>query len=159
MFIKAECLLRLERNEDEAATLITTVRARAFDDASQATRTAADLKGKSVYDYGHREWKSQGAKNFDPTMFEATYEGGEDIDLGGLLDDLAWEFVGEHHRRQDLIRFRLKSGAANVYRGKSWFCKDAETDLSDTRTDIFPIFRDFINANPKLKQNVQPTRP
>ena len=54
-----------------------------------------------------------------------THEGGDDIELGGLLDDLAWEFVGEHHRRQDLIRFRLKDGSRNIFNGKSRFCYDA----------------------------------
>ena len=100
MFIKAECLLRLGQDADVAASLITQVRQRAFDDFADAKRTAADLTGGSIYDYGHREWTSEGAKNFDPTSFVATYEGGDDIELGGLLDDLAWEFVGEHHRRQ-----------------------------------------------------------
>ncbi len=152
MFIKAECLLRLGQNEAMAADLITQVRQRAFVDFADAKRTAADLKGASVYDYGHREWTSEGAKNFDPSSFVATYEGGGDIEFGGLLDDLAWEFVGEHHRRQDLIRFRVSNGM-NVYRGKSWFCKDAENDPADTHTDVFPIHQSFVDANPKLKQN------
>ena len=156
MFIKAECLLRLGRDQAVAASLITDVRRRAFDNASEATRTVDDLTGGSVYDYGHREWTSEGAKNFTPESFKATYEGGDDIEFGGLLDDLAWEFVGEHHRRQDLIRFRVIDGPSegmNVYRGKSWFCKDAETNPNDIHTDIFPIFKQFIDANPKMKQN------
>ena len=153
MFIKAECLLRLGRNEDEAASLVSQVRQRAFDDSSDATRTASDLKGASVYDYGHREWISEGATNYDPSMLVATYEGGDDIELGGLLDDLAWEFVGEHHRRQDLIRFRVPGKNMNVYNGKSWFCKDAETDASDIHKNIFPIHQDFIDSNVKMEQN------
>ena len=43
-----------------------------------------------------------------------TEEGGDDIELGGLLDELAWEFVAEHHRRQDLIRFRI-NGTNRMY--------------------------------------------
>jgi starch-binding outer membrane protein, SusD/RagB family len=153
MFIKAECLLRLGRDQAVAADLITTVRQRNFDDFADAKRTADDLTGPSVYDYGHREWTSQGPKNYDPSSFVATYEGGEDIEFGGLLDDLAWEFVGEHHRRQDLIRFRVPSKSMNVYRGKSWFCKDAETSPEDVHTDIFPIHQSFVDSNPNMKQN------
>jgi len=153
MFIKAECLLRLGRDQQVAADLISEVRSRAFDDAANATRTVAALTGASVYDYGHREYTSAGATNYDPASLVATYEGGADIEFGGLLDDLAWEFVGEHHRRQDLIRFRIPSKNMNVYRGKSWFCKDAQTDANDTHLDIFPIHQSFIDSNPNLDQN------
>ena len=45
MFIKAECLLRLGRDEDVAAQLITNVRKRSFATEAEATRTAAQLKG------------------------------------------------------------------------------------------------------------------
>jgi len=155
MFIKAECLLRLGRNQQEAADLITEVRKRSFSDISKATRTVADLTGASVYNYGHREWTSVGATNYDPAKLVTTLEGGADIELGGLLDDLAWEFVGEHHRRQDLIRFRVTSKGMNVYNGKSWFCKDAETNASDIHKNIFPIFQTFIDSNPKMVQNPQ----
>jgi hypothetical protein len=153
MFIKAECLLRLGRDQEVAAGLITEIRRRAFDDDTDAVRTAADLTGGSIYDYGHREWTSEGAKNFDPSGFVSTQQGGDDIELGGLLDDLAWEFVGEHHRRQDLIRFRLTSGNTNVYRAKSWFCKDPHADLSDPKKDVYPIHQSFIDSNPNMKQN------
>lgn len=153
MFIKAECLLRLGRDQEVAAGLITDVRRRAFDDDVDAVRTVAQLSGGSVYDYGHREWTSEGAKNFDPASFISTEQGGDDIEFGGLLDDLAWEFVGEHHRRQDLIRFRLTSGNTNVFRAKSWFCKDPHADLSDAKKDTYPIHQSFIDSNPNMKQN------
>ncbi len=153
MFIKAECLLRLGKDEDVAASLITQVRQRSFDNSTDAQRTAGDLKGGSVYDYGHREWTSKGATVYNSDSYIATFEGGNDIEFGGLLDDLAWEFVGEHHRRQDLIRFRVTSKNMNVYNGKSWFCKDAETDASDIHNNIFPIHQDFLDANLKFKQN------
>jgi hypothetical protein len=154
MFIKAECLLRLGRDKATAAQLITDVRKRSFKKSpAKATRTAADLEGASVYDYGHREWTSVGAKNFDPASYIATYEGGADIELGGLLDDLAWEFVGEHHRRQDLIRFRIPAKNMNVFNGKSWFCKNAETDPTDIHKDIYPIWQTFVESNIKIKQN------
>ena len=149
MFIKAECLLRLNRDQAEAARLVSEVRARAFEDGTEAVRSVQDLTSGSIYDYGHREYTSEGATNYSNLV--ATYEGGDDIELGGLLDDLAWEFVGEHHRRQDLIRFRLSGSNTNVYNGKSWFCKDAEPEA--TYKNVFPIFQTFLDANPKLQQN------
>lgn len=153
MFIKAECLLRLGgyngETEQDAANLITQVRRRSFDSEADATRTVAQLKGGSVYDYGHREYTCEGFANWDAGSFVATYEGGSDIILGGLLDDLAWEFVGEHHRRQDLIRFKMTDGR-NVFNGKSWFCKDATTE---THWDYFPIPYSAMKANISFKQN------
>jgi hypothetical protein len=150
LFIKAECLLRLGQNEDEAASLVSQVRARAFaSNAVKAQRTAAQLKGGSVYNYGHREYTCAGYANWDNSSYVRTNEGGADIELGGLLDDLAWEFVGEHHRRQDLIRFKMADGR-NVFNGKSWFCKDATTE---TFWNVFPIPKDAMNANLTLKQN------
>lgn len=146
LMIKAECLLRLGQNEQEAADLVTAVRARNFSNPADAVRTVAQLKGGSCYNYGYQET--------DPNTGESisTTEGGADIQLGGLLDELAWEFVGEHHRRQDLIRFTMTNGM-NVYNGKSWFCKSALTDPNDHHLDIFPIGIDFLDGNPNLKQN------
>ncbi len=149
MFIKAECMLRLGRDEQTAADLITQVRARSFDSAAKAVRTVAQLKGGSRYDYGHREYTSEGYANWDPASYIATNEGGADIVLGGLLDDLAWEFAGEHHRRQDLIRFKMTDGR-NVFNGKSWFCKNATTE---THWDYFPIPKSAMDANISLRQN------
>ncbi len=155
LMIKAECLLRLGgyngETEQDAANIVTSIRARAFTtNPAKATRTVAQLKGTSVYAYGHRENQGELGKT---DVWVKTSEGGADIELGGFLDDLAWEFVGEHHRRQDLIRFRVTSNGMNVYNGKSWFCKDAETNASDTHKNIFPIYQDFIDANKNMKQN------
>jgi starch-binding outer membrane protein, SusD/RagB family len=147
MFIKAECLLRLGQDEQTAANLITEVRGRSFNNPADAVRTIADLKGGSVYPYGHQEYTSVGYNNWS-TLVE-THEGGDDIILGGLLDDLAWEFVGEHHRRQDLIRFKMTDGR-NVFNGKSWFCKDATTE---TKYNYFPIPKMALDANLNLKQH------
>jgi hypothetical protein len=153
--IKAECLLRLGgykgETEQTAADLVTAVRQRAFkDNPAKAVRTVAQLKGGSVYAYGYRE--NQG-KMGEEDIWVTTHEGGDDIELGGLLDDLAWEFVAEHHRRQDLIRFRIRGSNQNVYNGKSWFCKRAKTDPSDNHADIFPLPKAFMDGNPKLVQN------
>ena len=149
MFIKAECLLRLGRDEQVAADLVTEVRKRSFSSAAKAIRTVAQLKGGSRYDYGHREYTSEGFANWDPASYITTTEGGADIQFGGLLDDLGWEFVGEHHRRQDLIRFKMSDGR-NVFNGKSWFCKDATTE---THWNYFPIPKSALDANISLKQN------
>jgi starch-binding outer membrane protein, SusD/RagB family len=149
MFIKAECLLRIGRDEQTAADLITEVRKRSFSSAAKAIRTVAELKGGSHYDYGHREYTSEGYANWDPASYVTTNEGGADIQLGGLLDDLAWEFAGEHHRRQDLVRFKMTDGR-NVFNGKSWFCKDETTEA---HWSYFPIPKSALDANISLKQN------
>ena len=175
MFIKAECLLRMGKNEQEAADLITAVRQRAFatTDPSKAVRTVADLKGDSVYDYGVRENTKSGKNPYedfkyaDPSDMRSvaaeksnftdfSRDDATTVELGGLLDDLAWEFVGEHHRRQDLIRFTLDNGV-NVYNGKTWFCRknklDSQTKPTDYKNNVFPIYSEFIKANLNLKQN------
>lgn len=155
LMMKAECLLRLGgyngETEQDAADLVTQVRQRNFNstDPSKAVRTVAELKGPSVYAYGHSE---NTAQQDQPDNWVTTTEGGNDIELGGLLDDLAWEFVAEHHRRQDLIRFRMTNGQ-NVYNGKSWFCKDAVADPTDKHNDIFPIPQSALDGNIKLVQN------
>ena len=153
MFIKAECLLRLNQDKQTAAQLVSEVRARSFPgNPGKAVRTVADLEGGSVYDYGYRETQLDGSGG-DVQVF--THEGGDDIELGGLLDDLAWEFVGEHHRRQDLIRFRLKDGSRNIFNGKSRFCYDATANpaADDFKKNLYPIHQDFLDANMKLVQN------
>ena len=147
MFIKAECLLRLGRDEQTAADLITEVRMRSFDDPEKAKRTVADLKSGSIYKYGVRECISTGYNVWDNWI--EIPEGGADIELGGLLDDLAWEFIGEHHRRQDLIRFKMGDGR-NVFNGKSWFSKRA---TNETHWNIYPIPRNAMNSNISLVQN------
>ena len=68
-----------------------------------------------------------------------TNEGGQDIELGGMLDELAWEFVAEHHRRQDLIRFGKFNNA--------WWEKSA----SDITRRTFPIPQWVIDSNPNLE--------
>ena len=172
MFIKAECLLRMGKDEQIAADLISQVRARAFrNNPSKATRTVAQLKGDSVYDYGVRENVNAGAnpyKDFtyadendlmsatDDSYTDFTRDNATKIELGGLLDDLAWEFVGEHHRRQDLIRFTLDNGV-NVYNGKTWFCRktklSSQTKPTDYKNNVFPIYSNFIKSNLNLRQN------
>lgn len=152
LLMKAECLLRLGRDEGTAADLVTQVRKRNFSDPSKAARTAAQLKGGSVYNYGHDEYTTTASTNdaacVDWSTHIVTTEGGADIELGGLFDELGWEFACEMHRRQDMRRFRTAD--SNVWNGKSYFCKDA-TD--DSFRDFFPIPEDAMKSNIKLKQN------
>lgn len=160
MMIKAECLLRLGgykgETEQVAADLVSQVRQRAFaSNPAKAVRTVEQLKGGSVYDYGRRSTHGEidnATGELNVTEVFETHEGGDDIILGGLLDELAWEFPYEHHRRQDLIRFKLTNGC-NVFNGKSWFDKLPNTNPTDHHLDIFPILRDNLQGNPNLKQN------
>lgn len=132
LMIKAECLLRTG-DPDGAATIVSQVRERAFKntDASKAIVTGDKLMGGSVYQYGIQE---------DGVI--ANLEGGDDIQYGGFLDELAWEFVGEHHRKQDLIRF-------GVYTTKSWFSHVPNGDFRS----VFPIPTSQLESNPNLGQN------
>lgn len=145
--MKAECLLRLGQDESEAAELVSKVRARCFDDPDKATVSVATLKGGSKYNYGHRE--NQG-KMDEADNWIITEEGGDDIEFGGLLDELAREFVCEAHRRDDLIRFNIVGSDLNVWCGKSWFCKDKEENRN---SDLFPIPKSAMDGNIKLVQN------
>jgi hypothetical protein len=131
LMIKAECLLRQGKNDD-AAAIVTQIRQRDFrGNPAKATVTGAKLAGGSSYKYGAY---SSGVIT--------SFEGGADIKYGGFLDELGWEFIGEHHRKQDLIRF-------DVYTKKSWFCKT----VKDDNKKIFPIPEYVMNANSKLVQN------
>jgi hypothetical protein len=60
-----------------------------------------------------------------------------------MLDEWGREFLGENRRRTDLIRW----GQFNT--GTWW---DKKPD-ADNHTEIFPIGRDIMGANPQLKQN------
>ncbi|MDI9877611.1 RagB/SusD family nutrient uptake outer membrane protein [Flectobacillus rivi] len=131
LMIKAECLLRTGK-ADEAAALVSQVRARAFKtNPTKATVTGAKLAGGSAYKYGEYSYGKI-----------TKLEGGADIKYGGMLDELAWEFVGEHHRKQDLIRF-------GVYTTKSWFSHKPNGAFRA----LFPIPQSQMNANKNLKQN------
>jgi hypothetical protein len=169
-FIMAETVLRAGgidgKTDADAAAWVTMVRQRAFkNNPAKAVRTAAQLKGDSVYDYGVRECSTANSANpyadfqFDaagnplPSSFtDYTKDNSAAIEFGGLLDDLAWEFVGEHHRRQDLIRFMLSDGR-NVYNGKTWFCRKNKMAVGDWHNNVFPIYYEFVQSNVNIKQN------
>lgn len=130
LMIKAESLLRTG-SAAAAAAIVTEVRSRSFSDPVKATVTGTDLMQGSSYNYGVYQ---SGAM--------VTTEGGDDITYGRFLDELGWEFVGEFHRRQDLIRF-------GVYTSKSWF---SHIPNGDYRM-LFPIPDTAIDTNPNLTQN------
>lgn len=147
LFIKAECLLRLGRDKETAAELISQVRERSFPTSSKAKRTVAQLEAGSVYEYGIEECTSEAPNDWG--NWNKKYEGGDDIILGGLLDDLGWEFCCELHRRQDLRRFQMTDGRS-VWNGKSWFCKEATTS---TTYDWYCIPASAMQTNSELVQN------
>ncbi|KQR72732.1 RagB/SusD family nutrient uptake outer membrane protein [Pedobacter sp. Leaf176] len=60
-----------------------------------------------------------------------------------MLDEWGREFIGENRRRTDLIRW-------GVFNTGTWWDKKPD---ADKHTEIFPIGRDILSSNPKLKQN------
>ena len=132
LMMKAEALLRSGK-PDEAATIVTQVRQRAFKAApAKALVTGAQLLMGSSYQYGY--W------NKDGTISDL--QGGADIQYGRFLDELSWEFAAEGRRRQDLIRF-------GVFHTKTWF-NHRPSALYKT---LFPIPEAELVKNTKLKQN------
>ncbi len=70
-------------------------------------------------------------------------EGKVELTEKEMLDEWGREFFAESRRRVDLIRFgKFSSG--------TWWDK---TPDADKHTEIFPIMRPILNANPKLEQN------
>ncbi|BDD11987.1 hypothetical protein FUAX_44190 (plasmid) [Fulvitalea axinellae] len=131
MMMKAECLLR-QGKADEAATLVTQVRKRNFENESDATLTGADLNADTKYQYG-----------FYKTDYGTEIEAGDQsaVAYGGLYDELGYEFAWEAHRRRDMIRF-------GTFTTKSWLSHKPNGD----HRKVFPIPQQAINANPKLEQ-------
>ena len=132
LMMKAEALLRTGKI-NEAAALVTQVRARSFTDHPElAVVSGSDLLEGSSYDYGLR----------DEVTGEFTEEGGADIEFGRFLDELGWEFSQEGRRRQDLIRF-------GVFTEKSWLSHEPNGEYRS----LFAIPQNAINTNPNLEQN------
>jgi len=70
-------------------------------------------------------------------------EGAATLDMNEMLDEWGREFFAESRRRIDLIRFgKFSTG--------SWWDKNPDID---NHTEIFPIMRPILNANPLLVQN------
>lgn len=130
LMMKAESLLRTNK-ANEAASIVSTVRERAFDDPSKATITGGDLQENTRYNYGYVEnYEIVDPGNTDPVQY------------GRMYDELGWEFAWEHHRRRDMIRF-------GIYTKKSWLSHKPSGD----HRIIFPIPTAVVNANPNLEQN------
>jgi hypothetical protein len=79
-----------------------------------------------------------------PTGSPSLYTpGGEQLTDQEILDEWGREFIGENRRRTDLIRW-------GVFSKGTWWDKKPD---ADNHTEIFPLGRDILNANSKLKQN------
>jgi len=70
-------------------------------------------------------------------------EGSANLDMQEMLDEWGREFFAESRRRIDLIRY-------GKFSSSTWWDKTAD---ADRHTEIFPIMRPILNANPKLVQN------
>lgn len=80
-------------------------------------------------------------ENYAEVLYEP--EGKAKLDLKEMLDEWGREFFAETRRRTDLIRFgKFSTG--------TWWDK---TPDNDNHTEIFPIPRPALDANPKLVQN------
>jgi hypothetical protein len=147
LMTRAEALLRTG-DAGGAASLVTQVRQRAFADTdpSKATVFGADLMGGSSYVYG---WYDEdgviktgpGGTPVDNNTGGAY--GGADIQYGRFLDELAWEFAVEGHRRTQLIRF-------GVFTTKTWFNHEA---TNQEHLKLYPIPEQALDANQNLQQN------
>ncbi len=81
------------------------------------------------------------AENFDDVLYSP--DGKAFLDEAEMLAEWGREFFAEGRRRIDLIRFgKFSSGV--------WWDKTAD---ADSNTEIFPIMRPILNANPNLVQN------
>lgn len=130
---KAECLLRLGQNEQEAADLVSKIRVRAFPNhPEKATVTVDWLKGDTHIQYGILDEDGNIVDKGDQTP----------VQFGGLYDEWGWEFACESRRRIDMIRF-------GTFQTKSWFNHKPVGDYAI----LFPIHLDDLTTNPKLVQN------
>jgi len=81
------------------------------------------------------------AENLEDVLYSP--EGKAQLDEKEMLDEWGREFFAESRRRIDLIRFgKFSTG--------TWWDK---TPDADRHTEIFPIMRPILNANPNLVQN------
>lgn len=81
------------------------------------------------------------AENYEEVLYSP--EGKVFLDEAEMLAEWGREFFAEGRRRIDLIRFgKFSSG--------TWWDK---TPDANKNTEIFPIMRPILNANPNLKQN------
>jgi starch-binding outer membrane protein, SusD/RagB family len=136
LMMKAECLMRL--GQPGAGALVTQVRMRNFTDPAKATVTDEQLLETSSYDYGLRD--------ITHGPYRGTTHETDPILYGRFLDELAWEFCAEGHRRQDMIRF-------GIFNRKSYLSYQAHSDGSEDYRNIAPIPLFVLNSNSNIKQN------
>lgn len=146
LMMKAEAMLRTG-DAGGAAALVTQVRQRAFRDTNpaKANVTGAELMAGSSYNYGWYDRDGVVKTGRGGTPIE---NGGGDIPMGRFLDELAWEFVVEAHRRTDLIRF-------GVFTTKAWFNKQADVERVGDADHLLlmPLPQSVLDENPNLAQN------
>jgi hypothetical protein len=147
LMMQAEALLRTGQ-AGAAASLVTQVRERAFADTdpAKAVVTGAELMEGSAYLYGWYDTDGVIKTGPDGTPVTNTTGGaygGADIQYGRLLDELAWEFAVEGHRRGQLIRF-------GVFTTKSWYNHAA---TNKEHLIVYPIPQSVLDANSNLQQN------
>lgn len=130
--MKAESLLRLGRDVDTAAELVSLVRARAFkSNPDKANVTSEELLEPSSYIYGTvTDYVLSPQNELLPAK------------LGRFYDELGWEFAGELFRRRDMIRF-------GVYTKAQWLSHSTSAKFRE----VFPIPLRILDANYKLKQD------
>lgn len=127
LLIKAEALLRMGQ-ATEAATIVSQVRERAFDNPDKAKVTAVDLTKDTDYQYGY--WED----------FQIVDPGDTSpVEFGGFYDELGREFAAEMYRRRDMIRF-------GTFSTKSWL---SHRPNGSERT-TYPIPQDVVDTNPNL---------
>lgn len=133
LLMKAECLLRLGQDEQEAANLVTQIRERSFKNNPEKARvTVEELKADTKIQYGILDENGNITDPGDRTP----------VELGGLYDEWGWEFAAEARRRTDMIRF-------GTFQTKSWF----NHKPVGNHAILFPIHLDDLNTNTNLKQN------
>ena len=81
------------------------------------------------------------ADNIENVLYDP--EGKVSLDMDEMLDEWGREFFAEGRRRIDLIRH-------GVFCSGTWWDK---TPDADRHTEIFPIMRPVLDANPALNQN------
>ncbi|MDE6148235.1 MAG: RagB/SusD family nutrient uptake outer membrane protein [Bacteroidales bacterium] len=81
------------------------------------------------------------AENIENVLYEP--EGKVSLDMDEMLDEWGREFFAEGRRRIDLIRY-------GVFCSGTWWDK---TPDAGRHTEIFPIMRPVLDANPALNQN------
>ena len=125
-------------------------------DPNRMTSAYAEIRLSEVYytlaECRYRAGDKAAAANFlnqvrqrnYPTGSSSLYSpGGSQLNDQEMLDEWGREFIGENRRRTDLIRW-------GVFNKGTWWDKKPD---ADNHTEIFPIGREILNSNPKLKQN------